>query len=150
VITNGGGPGVMAADYSTQLGLPLASLTPATVEKLQQVLPATWSHGNPVDLIGDASAERYRAAVMACLDDSGVDGALVILTPHAMTNPIEVAEAVIAEAHASRKPVLACWMGEQSVASARRLLAQANIPVFRTPEPAVEMFAHISAFYRNQ
>src|SRR5208282_2897873 len=56
VITNGGGPGVMAADYSTQLGLPLASLTPATVEKLQQVLPATWSHGNPVDLIGDASA----------------------------------------------------------------------------------------------
>jgi len=150
VITNGGGPGVMAADYSTQLGLPLASLTPATVEKLQQVLPATWSHGNPVDLIGDASAERYRAAVMACLDDSGVDGALVILTPQAMTNPIEVAEAVIAEAHASRKPLLACWMGEQSVASARRLLAQANIPVFRTPEPAVEMFAHISAFYRNQ
>ncbi len=150
VITNGGGPGVMAADYSTQLGLPLASLTPATVEKLQQVLPATWSHGNPVDLIGDAGAERYRAAVMACLDDPGVDGALVILTPQAMTNPTEVAEAVIAEAHASRKPLLACWMGEQSVASARRLLAQANIPVFRTPEPAVEMFAHISAFYRNQ
>ncbi|MDH3320150.1 MAG: bifunctional acetate--CoA ligase family protein/GNAT family N-acetyltransferase [Betaproteobacteria bacterium] len=150
VVTNGGGPGVMAADRAADLGIPLAQLAPATFEALKPALPANWSHGNPLDLIGDADAKRYRAAVAACLADDGVDGVLAILTPQAMTAPDAAAQAVIEAAKGSSKPVLACWMGEEQTAAARRHLAQAHIPVFRTPDPAVEMFGHLSAFYRNQ
>ena len=150
IITNGGGPGVMAADRATELGLPLATLAAATVDSLQDKLPATWSHGNPLDLIGDADAKRYGAAVKACLADPAVDGALVILTPQAMTDAMAIAQAVVDSAQGSRKPLLACWMGEQSVADARQVFARAHIPVLRTPEPAVDMFAHVSAFYMNQ
>jgi len=150
IITNGGGPGVMAADHAADLGIPLAELAPVTRQILQGTLPANWSHGNPVDLIGDADAARYRAAVTACLDDENVDGALVVLTPQAMTEPTAVADAVIAVARGRSKPVLACWMGEAEVAAGRKRFVEAGIPVFRTPDPAVEMFAHLSAFYRNQ
>ncbi|RPJ47871.1 MAG: bifunctional acyl-CoA synthetase/GNAT family N-acetyltransferase [Betaproteobacteria bacterium] len=150
IITNGGGPGVMAADRAADLGIPLAELSSATVASLQSALPANWSHGNPMDLIGDADAERYRAGLSACLDDENVDGALVMLTPQAMTEPSAVADAVVEAARGRSKPVLACWMGDASVIDGRRRLARAGIPVFRTPEPAVEMFAHVSSFYRNQ
>jgi acetyltransferase len=150
VVTNGGGPGVMAADLAADLELPLAELAPATIEKLREALPSNWSHGNPVDLIGDADSARYRAAVSACLADDGVDGLLAILTPQAMTDAEDVARAVAESAHGSSKPLIACWMGEAHVASARKILADARIPTFRTPDPAVEMFAHVSAFYRNQ
>lgn len=150
IVTNGGGPGVMAADRAADLGLPLAELSAPTLERLKTALPPTWSHGNPIDLIGDADAVRYRAAVSACLDDDGVDGVLAILTPQAMTAPAEAAQAVIEAAKDSTKPVLACWMGEEQTAAARRSLLQARIPVFRTPDPAVQMFGHVSSFYRNQ
>ena len=150
VVTNGGGPGVMAADRAADLDIALAQLAPATLEALKPALPANWSHGNPLDLIGDADAARYRAAVSACLADEGVDGVLAILTPQAMTEPDAAAEAVIEAAKGSSKPVLACWMGEEQTAAARHQLARARIPVFRTPDPAVEMFGHLSAFYRNQ
>jgi acetyltransferase len=150
VVTNGGGPGVMAADRAADLGIPLAQLSPPTIQALKQSLPANWSHGNPIDLIGDADAARYRAAVSACLADEQVDGVLAVLTPQAMTAPAEAARAVIESAKGSSKPVLACWMGEEQTAEARRLLAEARIPVFRTPDPAVEMFGHLSSFYRNQ
>jgi acetyltransferase len=150
VVTNGGGPGVMAADRAADLGIPLAQLGPETIARLKPALPANWSHGNPLDLIGDADAARYRAAVSACLADEGVDGVLAILTPQAMTEPAAAAQAVIDAARDSTKPVLACWMGEEQTRSARRLLAEARIPVFRTPDPAVEMFGHVSSFYRNQ
>lgn len=150
VITNGGGPGVMAADRASDLEIPLAGLSSATLEELKKALPSNWSQGNPIDLIGDADAERYRAALAACLADPGVDGVLVILAPQAMTAPLEVARAVIECAKTSDKPLLACWMGEEQVAKARRLLATHGVPTFRTPDPAMEMFAHVSAFYRNQ
>ncbi|OGA03395.1 MAG: GNAT family N-acetyltransferase [Betaproteobacteria bacterium RIFCSPLOWO2_02_FULL_62_17] len=150
VITNGGGPGVMAADRAGDLGLPLASLSAATLEVLRIALPVNWSHGNPVDLIGDADSARYRTAVSACLADPGVDGVLVILAPQAITDAGDAARAVIEAVAGSAKPVIACWMGEASVAAARTVLAGAGIPVFRTPEPAVQMFAHISSFYDNQ
>ncbi|MDH4094867.1 MAG: bifunctional acetate--CoA ligase family protein/GNAT family N-acetyltransferase [Betaproteobacteria bacterium] len=150
VVTNGGGPGVMAADRAGDLGIPLAQLAPATLAALKRALPASWSQGNPVDLIGDADAARYRAAVSACLADDGVDGVLAILTPQAMTEPNTSAQAVIEAARGSSKPVLACWMGEEQTAAARRELLKARIPVFRTPDPAVQMFGHLSAFYRNQ
>ncbi len=150
VITNGGGPGVMAADRAGDLGIPLAKLSESTLESLRRALPAHWSHGNPVDLIGDADPGRYRAAVAACLADEGVDGLLVILIPQAITDAADAAQAVIEAVAGSSKPVIACWMGEVSVKAGRALLAKAGIPVFRTPDPAVEIFAHIAAFYENQ
>jgi acetyltransferase len=150
VVTNGGGPGVMAADLAADMGLPLAELSVASIEALRRALPPNWSHGNPIDLIGDADSARYRAAVSACLADDGVDGVLAILSPQAMTNAEEVARAVVDSAKGSSKPLIACWMGEANVASARKILTEAHIPTFRTPDPAVEMFAHVSAFFRNQ
>jgi acetyltransferase len=150
IVTNGGGPGVMAADRAADLGIPLASLSADTIAALKRSLPSTWSHGNPVDLIGDAGPERYRAAVAACLADPGVDGVLTILTPQAITDPLPTARSVIEAAAGSSKPLLACWMGAEQVAPARRALAAARIPTFSTPEPAVEMFAHVSSYYQNQ
>lgn len=150
IVTNGGGPGVMAADRAADLHVPLATLAPATIEKLKAALPANWSHGNPVDLIGDAGPERYRAAIAACLQDPGVDGVVAILTPQAMTEADDAAAAVIEAAAGSPKPVIACWMGEASVASARLKLASAGLSAFRLPETAVEAFAYLAAFYRNQ
>ncbi len=150
IITNGGGPGVMAADRAADLGLVLAALAPATVEALQAALPPNWSHGNPIDLIGDARPGRYRAAVTACLADPGVDGVVAILTPQAMTEPEDAAIAVTEAARGASKPVLAAWMGEASVAAAREQLQAAGFPEFRAPERAVETFAHLAQFYRNQ
>jgi len=150
VITNGGGPGVMAADWAADLGLELATLSPPTIEALHRALPANWSHGNPIDLIGDAGPDRYRAAVDACLADPAVDGIVAVLTPQAMTQPEAAAQAVAESAHGASKPVIAAWMGEASVEVARAQLRKAGLPVFRGPEMAVETFAHLAQFYRNQ
>ncbi|MCW5600694.1 bifunctional acetate--CoA ligase family protein/GNAT family N-acetyltransferase [Nitrosomonas sp.] len=150
VVTNGGGPGVMASDRAVDLGVALATLSEQTLSDLNAGLPATWSHGNPLDIIGDATADRYRHAVTHCLQDEGVDGALVILTPQAMTRPSEVARTVIEVAAKFDKPLIACWMGEAQVAESRQAFNQAKIPNFRTPEPAVEVFSFISAYYQNQ
>jgi acetyltransferase len=150
IVTNGGGPGVMATDRAVDLGVRLAELGPATVTRLNEVLPPTWSHANPVDIIGDAPAERYRHAVDACLRDDGVDGVLVMLTPQAMTRPTEAAEAVIAAAKTSSKPLISCWMGQAQVVEGRARFKEAGIPYFTTPEPAVEVFSFLSAFYDNQ
>lgn len=150
IITNGGGPAVMAADRAADLKLPLAELCAATLDTLKDALPATWSHGNPIDLIGDAGPERYTAAVNACLADANVDGLLVILTPQAMTDAAATAQVVIDAARGSAKPVLACWMGGDQVTAGRALLNAANIPTFTTPEPAVQMFSHVAAYFRNQ
>ncbi len=150
IVTNGGGPGVMATDLAIDMGVRMAVLSPATLATLDAVLPANWSRDNPLDIIGDATAERYRAAVAACLVDDNVDGVLAMLTPQAMTRPTEAAQAVIEVAKTSCKPVLSCWMGEAQVHAGRRLFKQAGIPYFTTPEPAVEVFSFLSAFYENQ
>ncbi|MFZ3322502.1 MAG: GNAT family N-acetyltransferase [Usitatibacter sp.] len=150
VITNGGGPGVMAADRAADLGLPLATLAAATAERLAPLLPPHWSHGNPVDLIGDADAARYRAALEACLADPGVDGIVVILSPQAMTRPADVAKVVLEQARGGFKPVIASWMGQASVRESRDWLRREGLTVFREPEQAVEAFAHLASFYRNQ
>ena len=150
IITNGGGPGVMAIDHAVDLGVTVASLADQTIEQLNKVLPATWSHNNPVDIIGDATPERYRDAVTLCMEDPGVDGALVILTPQAMTNPLEVANTLIEIANRFNKPLLTCWMGDIQIKAGRAAFAQARIPTFSTPESAVEAFSYITAFYRNQ
>ncbi len=150
IVTNGGGPGVMATDRAADLGVSMAELSPATIACLDQHLPSNWPRGNPVDIISDATAERYRHAVKACLEDDNVDGVLAILTPQAMTKPLESARVVIDLANTHSKPLLTCWMGETQVAEARDAFSQARKPHFRTPEPAVEVFAHLSAYYRNQ
>jgi acetyltransferase len=150
IITNGGGPAVMAADHCCDIGIPLAKLSDTAIAKLNECLPATWSKGNPIDLMGDATPERYSAALQACLDDEQVDGVMAILTPQAMTDPTQAARTVIEAARRSDKPVVTCWMGEEQVREARLLFKGAGVPTFRTPEPAVELFSHISNYYRNQ
>jgi len=122
IVTNGGGPGVMAADRAADLGVELATLSPQSIEALNAVLPVTWSHGNPVDIIGDATAQRYRDALTICMQDKANDGVLVILTPQAMTQPLQVAEAVIEVARQFTKPLLVSWMGGSQVMEARNAL----------------------------
>ncbi len=150
IITNGGGPGVMAADRATDHSIELSVLGEETIAALNQVLPSVWSHANPVDIIGDATPERYRAAIDICLKDPGVDGAIVILTPQAMTQPTAVAQAIIEAAAESKKPILASWMGGKQVAEARQLLTNARIPEFRTVENAVDAFSYLARYNRNQ
>ncbi len=150
IITNGGGPGVLAADHAADLGIPLAQLQADTLAKLNADLPPTWSKANPIDIIGDASPERYASTLATCLADDAIDGVLVILTPQAMTDPTQAARHVIEIATKSDKPVVTCWMGEEQVKEGRLLFDGAGIPSFRTPDPAVELFSHISNYYRNQ
>jgi acetyltransferase len=150
IVTNGGGPGVMATDRAVDLGLTMATLSDATIDYLNQHLPPNWPHANPVDIIGDAQADRYHHAVKACLEDDNVDGVLAILTPQAMTKPLESALALIELSNTHSKPLLTCWMGETQVAESRDAFTKAHRPHFRTPEPAVEVFSHLSAYYRNQ
>ncbi|MFA6063795.1 MAG: bifunctional acetate--CoA ligase family protein/GNAT family N-acetyltransferase [Gallionella sp.] len=150
IVTNGGGPGVMATDRASDLGLVMAELSEQTISRLNEVLPSNWSHGNPVDIIGDAQSDRYQHAVAACLEDPNVDGVLTILTPQAMTKPLEAAHAVIELANRYSKPLLSCWMGESQVAESRKAFAHARKPNFRTPEPAVEVFSYLSDYYQNQ
>lgn len=150
IVTNGGGPGVMAADRAADLGIPLSEFAEGTMEKLNASLPSGWSHGNPVDILGDADVERYRKTVQTVLEGPNVDGVLVMLTPQANTNPTAVAQAVVELEKNADKPVVTCWMGEELVRDGRKAFEAAGIPTFRTPEPAVELFSHISAYYRNQ
>lgn len=150
ILTNGGGPAVMAADHCYDIGIPLAPLSESAITKLNAVLPPTWSKSNPIDIVGDADPLRYAAALQICVDDDQIDGILVVLTPQAMTDPTQAARTVIDIARNTDKPVVTCWMGEEQVREARLLFKGAGIPTFRTPEPAVELFSHVSNYYRNQ
>jgi acetyltransferase len=150
IITNAGGPAVLASDHAPEVDLTIAELGDDTVKALNEVLPATWSHGNPVDIIGDATPERYRQAIDLVLEDGNVDGVLVILTPQAMTAPVEVAEAVVAASEKNRKPIITSWMGGKQVNPARSLFRQAHIPTFNTPEAAVDAFHYLAAYKANQ
>lgn len=150
IVTNGGGPGVMATDRAADLGMVLPELSAETVTALNTVLPAHWSHGNPVDVLGDAGPDRYRKAVAACLVDANVDGVLVMLTPQAMTEPLAVAEAVIDAAVNANKPVLTAWLGENTMGPARARFRDAGLPTFISPEGAVDAFGHLAAYYENQ
>lgn len=150
IITNGGGPGVMAADRAGDLGIPLAELSPQTIAALNRDLPRAWSHDNPIDMVGDADPERYARTLETVLADPGVDGVLAILTPQAMTRPMEVAQRVIEIDKKADKPILCCWMGEAQVSAAREQFVANGIPSYRTPEPAIDLFSQISAYYQNQ
>lgn len=140
IVSNAGGPGIMATDAVLSRNGVLAALSDSTVQTLSLQLPKSWSHSNPVDILGDAPPSRYGQAIETVLQDNGVDGLIVLLTPQAMTQPTETAAAVIAAKAKSTKPVLAVWMGGSSVQEGIQLLNQAAIPTFRSPEQAVIAF----------
>jgi acetyltransferase len=150
IVSNGGGPGVLAADWTSEVGLDVAQLAEPTVQALRPLLGAGASFDGVVDLGEDASGEQYRAALRACLDDRAVDGVLLIHSPKADGDPTAVAQAVAGAFSPRGKPVLACWMGEATTRAGRSDLAGAALPSFRTPEAAVDAFHSIASFHRNQ
>jgi len=150
IVTNGGGPGVMAADALVLGGGRLATLAPATIAALDAVLPPTWSRANPVDIIGDAPGSRYRASIGTVLADPGVGAAVVLHAPTATASPIEAAAATVEAAKASRKNVFAAWLGADGVAPARKLFESGGVPNYATPDQAVSAFLHIVEHRRNQ
>ncbi len=150
IITNGGGPGAMAADRAGDMGIPLAELSPETMTALNKALPPNWSHSNPIDIAGDATPERYREAILTVTKDPNVDSTLVMLSPQAMTDPLAVAQAIVEISDKLNRSIICCWMGEEQVREGRKLLEENGIPAFRMPETAIELFHHISKYYRNQ
>ncbi|REJ65740.1 MAG: GNAT family N-acetyltransferase [Planctomycetota bacterium] len=150
ILTNGGGPGVMATDVAIARGARIAGLSEQTMNALDAVLPATWSKGNPVDIIGDAPAERYRDALGILSRDADTDAILFIHAPTAIVPSDSLAEALVPDIKETRKPLFACWLGGDAVAKARRTFAQAGIPTYDTPEDAVNAFIQIVDYRRNQ
>jgi acetyltransferase len=150
IVTNGGGPGVIAADSAAENGVPLAELSDKTIQELNQKLPAQWSHGNPIDIIGDAPPERFADATAAALADPGVDALLAMYSPVAVTEPEAAARAVAQAARGSRKPVIAAWLGDINPNASRAYLEEQGIANFYTPENAVEAFSFLGIYRRNQ
>ncbi len=150
VMTNGGGPGVMAADWAGSVGVPLAQLSEETVAALSEQLAGHWSHSDPVDILGDADEERYRMATETVLKDENVDGLLVLLTPQGFTDPTACAAGVIEGSKGVKKPVLASWMGRRLVQEGREALSAAGISHFIAPEGGVEAFSYMATYRRNQ
>jgi acetyltransferase len=145
IVTNAGGPGIVATDMTVVSGLELAEFSQETVENLKSHLPATANFHNPVDVIGDAAQDRYENALTSVIRDEGVDGALVILTPQSMTNAMGTAEAIVRIARRSHKPILCCFMGIFDVSSGVKYLQENGVPVYRFPENAAKAFG---ALYR--
>ncbi|MGD9722931.1 MAG: GNAT family N-acetyltransferase [Pirellulales bacterium] len=150
IVTNAGGPGVMASDALLEQQCTLAELSAGTIGRLNELLPPGWSHNNPVDVLGDATPERYAAALRAVVKDEHVDAALAILTPQAMTDPTGTAECVAAIAEQGACPILTSWMGGRSVQPGRDILNRHGIPTVRTPEEAVLGFASLVKYARNR
>ena len=137
IVTNAGGPGVLATDALLTQGGELAELSPATMEALNKFLPPHWSHNNPIDIIGDAGPERFEKAVEIVAKDPNADGLLVIMTPQGMTNPAAIAERLTRFAKLDHKPILASWMGGDEAAQGQAILNRAGIPTFPFPDTAV-------------
>ncbi len=150
ILTNAGGPGVMATDALIEHKGQLAELSEATMEKLTSFLPSSWSHNNPVDVLGDAPPERFSESLEVVLADKGVDAAVVVLTPQAMTNPTLTAELVGQVAKKSRKPILAAWMGGEAVKEGIHALDEAGVPTYESPENAVRAFMYLVKYTRSQ
>jgi acetyl coenzyme A synthetase (ADP forming)-like protein len=146
VITNAGGPGIIATDAAIRHGLKLASLSSETSEKLKQYLPPTASVNNPVDIIGDATHERYELAIRDVLMDEGVDGAIIIMTPQAMTDIVATAEIVPRVTSGIKKPALCSFMGVVDVSEGVKYLEEHGIPNYAFPEEAVRAFASMERF----
>lgn len=148
IVTNAGGPGIVATDMTVSSGLQLAEFREETIESLASHLPPTANLHNPVDVIGDASQDRYENALTAVIRDEGVDGALVILTPQSMTNALATAEVIARIARRTYKPVLCCFMGIIDVSAGVKYLQERGIPVFRFPEHAAQSFGALYSYSR--
>lgn len=151
VLTNGGGIGVMAVDDFIEGGGHLAELTPDTIAKLDAVLPATWSRGNPVDIIGDAPGERYVKALQVLFAAREVDAVLCMHAPTAVSSATEVAQSVIKLAKDGKiQTLMTCWVGGEAVAEARHLFNESGVPTYNTPAQAVGAFLHVQRYRKNQ
>ena len=153
IVTNGGGAGVLATDRLIEEGGKLATLSPEVIAKLNAVLPAIWSHANPIDLIGDADAGRYANSVSILIDDPGNDALLVAYCPTAIGSSADAAKGLIgasARSTGAKKNVFACWMGAATVAEGRAQLIDAQLPDFETPERAVRAFMYLVRYRQNQ
>jgi acetyltransferase len=149
VVTNAGGPGVLATDALIMGGGSLADISDDTMNELNGFLPSAWSHNNPIDILGDAEPERYAKALEIAARDENSDGLMVILTPQDMTDPTATAEALKPYANIENKPVLASWMGGANVEGGVRILNRANIPTFAYPDTAMRMFNHMWRYTYN-
>ena len=150
VVTNGGGAGVMAADAMGGRDGRLAELSPDTIERLDEVLPRNWSKRNPIDIIGDAPAERYGATLQALAKSREIDAVLLIQAPTAIVPSKQIAEHLLPQITEYPHPMLACWLGGSSASDARRRFAENGVPVFETPADAIGAFAQLVDFRRNQ
>lgn len=150
ILTNGGGPGVMATDVLVRAGGLLATLGPDTVSRLDAVLPANWSRGNPVDIIGDAPVGRYTDALRILLDAGELDAVLLIHAPTAIVPSTAIADALAPIARDAQRLVLSSWLGGDAVAGARRSFSAAGLPTYETPEDAVKAFMQTISYRRNQ
>jgi acetyltransferase len=149
IVTNAGGPGVIAADAVMEHGGELAPLSETTIADLDSSLPPYWSHANPVDLLGDAGVDRFNSAITACLADRNVDGIVVVYTPQGAAPATELAESVVAVAEERIKPILTVWMGEDEVRAARQLFYSKNIPTYTSPEAAIKTYVYMCKYKRN-
>lgn len=149
IITNAGGLGVMATDALVEHGGCLAEISEKTMKTLDDALPAYWSHSNPIDVLGDAGSERFTTAIRACQADPAINGILLIYTPQGNARPDAMAEEVAAMVRKSRKPVLTVLMGGDTVARGRRILQEAGVPVYDTPEDAVKTYLGMYRYSRN-
>jgi acetyltransferase len=150
ILTNGGGIGVLAVDEMADENGRLAMLSGATLARLDKLLPGPWSRSNPVDILGDASGERYADALETLLAEPGCDAILVMNCPTAVADSLDAAQAVVETLGKRRAPVLTCWLGEGAAAEARRLFAVKKLPSYETPEQAVQAFGHLLRYRRNQ
>ncbi len=149
VITNAGGPGIIATDALVYSGGKIAKLEKNTINQLNKFLPSAWSKNNPVDILGDATAEHYKKSLKIVLRDKNVDCVLIILTPQSMTDPTAVAKCLTELAKGNSKTILAAWMGGYAVAEGRKILEKGNIPVYRQPEDAINCFINIVSYSKN-
>ncbi len=150
ILTNGGGPGVLAADAASDAGLTLAPVSPDTKRQLDELLPSTWSKGNPVDIIGDADCARFARSFELLMADQANDGVLVLFVPSMRLGAAETAKALLPAAAKSNKPVVSAWLGEAEAAQGRSLFKQAGYAAMRSPEQGVESFSFLAQFVQHR
>ncbi len=150
IITNGGGPGIMAADTLAEYNLEPAPIPDDIMAQLDEILPPHWSRNNPIDILGNATLERFTRAMEICLASREFDGVLIIMVSEPHIRPEEVAEALAGLVKRKRFPVFASWMGGSRMAAANDILNRANIPTYETPERAVRAFLYMVEYTRNQ
>jgi acetyltransferase len=149
IVSNAGGPAVMAVDALIEKHGVLTTLREQTLEQLDQILPPAWSHGNPVDVLGDATSKRFEKACQIVLQDPGIDALLTIVTPQAMTNPNQIARSVGKLVETTQKPILAAWLGGKTMREGMQMLTHQGVAAYQTPEQAIRAFMILVEYSRN-